>query len=104
MNNQLPFARSIMFTGVDIGCHDVPEPIWPMNITFVSLALTRTAISSPEISLKGLMFVFIPGMFSMPFIFSIAPGDGLEFGIFIRGMSCIALGEGLAFGIGMFIC
>jgi len=50
------------------------------------------------------MSVFIPGMFSMPFMFSIAPGDGLAFGIFIPGMFGIAPGEGLAFGIGMFIC
>ena len=103
MNNQLPFALSIMFTCVEIGCHDVPEPIWPMNMTFDSLPPTRTPISSPDITPKGPMFKFIPGMFSMPFMFPIEPGDGLALGIFITGMFCIELGDGLAPDLGIFI-
>src|SRR5713101_8136899 len=98
-----------MCIAADEGCHEVPEPIAPIDMMFFSLEPTRIPISSPDITSNGPMFIGpIPGMPSMPFIPLIAPGDGLAAGIgmfiFCSGEAC---GFGEAAGIcmpGMFIC
>ena len=42
-----------MNIGVDDGCHEVPDPIAPIEIKFVSLEPTRIAMSSPDITSNG---------------------------------------------------
>ncbi len=73
-----------MCIGPDDGCHEVPDPIAPIDITFVSLEPTRMPISFAVITISGPMFIFIPPM-SIP------------------GICLIGLAEGLAEGIGIFI-
>src|SRR5712692_6974972 len=98
-----------MCIAADEGCHEVPEPIAPMDRMFESLDPTRIPISSPDITSNGPMFIeAIPGMPSMPFIPPIAPGDGLAPGI---GMLIFCSGEPCGFGEadgicmpGIFIC
>ena len=75
-----------MCIGADEGCHDVPEPIAPIGIRFVSLNPTRMLMSLPFMTISGPMFIEpIPGM---PFIPPMAPGEGLApgIGIFIPGI------------------
>ena len=48
-----------MCIGADEGCHDVPDPIAPMDMRFVSLEPTRMLISFPDIESNGPMFIFI---------------------------------------------
>jgi hypothetical protein len=72
-----------MCIGADEGCHDVPDATVPIDITFFSLDPTRTPMSSFAITSSGPMFiepVRIPGIWP------------------------IGLAEGLADGMGMFIC
>ena len=96
-----------MCIGPDDGCQDVPDPIAPIDMMFVSLDPTRMPMSLSIMTIKGPIFIepiSIPGM---P---SIAPGAGLAVGICIPGMFiCVcgeADGEGDVCGIcipGMFI-
>src|SRR5438128_2156651 len=66
-----------MCIGPDDGCQVVPEPIAPIDTTFVSLEPTRISMSLAFIIISGPMFMDpIPCMLSMP-------------GIFIPGMFCI---------------
>ena len=74
-----------MCIGPDDGCQVVPDPIAPMDIVLVSLDPTRMAISFPFITINGPIFMFIPPM-SMP------------------GIWPMGLADGLADGIGMFMC
>src|SRR6266852_2894354 len=98
-----------MCIGAEEGCHEVPEPIAPIDMMFFSLEPTRIPISSPDITSNGPMFIEpIPGMPSMPFIPLIAPGEGLAPGI---GMLIFCSGEPCGFGEadgicmpGIFIC
>src|SRR6266704_1753717 len=106
-----------MCIGPDDGCHEVPDPIAPIEMMFVSLEPTRTPISFAIITISGPTFIDpIPCILSMPGMFCIAPGEGLACGtgMFIPGMFiCVggdaaggAPGEGLACGIcipGIFI-
>ena len=72
-----------MCIGVDAGSQEVPEPICPIDITFVSLDPTRIPISSPDITINGPIFIEpIPVAFE---------GD------------LFAVGDGLAPGMGVFI-
>lgn len=73
-----------MYMGADEGCQEVPDPIAPIDIVFLSLEPTRIPMSSPFITTSGPMFIFMPAMF-MP------------------GIAPIGLAEGLAPGIGIFI-
>src|SRR6266480_4501293 len=95
-----------MCIGADEGCQVVPEPIAPIAIMFFSLDPTRMPISSPDITSNGPIFIeLIPGMLPMPFI-PAAPGEGLAAGIGMFICVCGAA-EGEACGIcmpGMFIC
>src|SRR5205814_7830694 len=98
-----------MCIGADEGCQEVPDPIAPIDIKFVSLDPTRMLMSLPFITNSGPIFIEpMPGMPSMPFIPPIAPGEGLAMGIgifiFCSGEAC---GFGEATGIcmpGIFIC
>src|SRR6266705_2066149 len=116
-----------MCIGPDDGCHEVPDPIAPIDMMFVSLDPTRRPISFPFITINGPLFIFIP-LVSMPGICPIglaeglaegmgifisifwgdAPGDALGIGMFISILGCgEACGFGDAVGIcipGMFIC
>lgn len=71
-----------MCIGPDEGCHEVPDPIAPIDITFFSLEPTRMPISFPIITINGPVFIEPIG---------------------IPGISDIGLPEGLGDGIGMFI-
>jgi len=105
-----------MRIGPDEGCHEVPDPIAPIDMMFVSLEPTRIPISFPLTTNSGPMFVFVPPIF-IPGICAIGLADGLTdgIGIFISfcgdgagvtegicipGMSFMGLGEGEAFGVG----
>jgi hypothetical protein len=98
-----------MCIGADEGCHEVPDPIAPIDMMFVSLAPTRMPMSLPDITNSGPIFIEpIPDVPSMPFISPIAPGEGLAVGI---GMFIFCSGEASGFGEavgicmpGMFIC
>src|SRR5258708_35467576 len=101
-----------MYIEVDAGCHEVPEAIWPIHITFFSLAApTFTPISLPDITKGESSFVAlgcIPGMFSIPFSPPFAPGEGLAPSIGILIFCWVEdCGFGEAEGIcmpGIFIC
>ena len=71
--------------GPDDGCHEVPDPIAPIDMMLESLDPTRMPMSFPLITTNGPMFIFVPP-------------------ISIPGMGAIGLADGLAEGIGMFIC
>src|SRR6266542_4003043 len=78
-----------MCIGPDDGCHEVPDPIAPIEMMFVSLEPTRTPISFAIITISGPMFIDpIPCILSMPGMFCIAPGEGLACGtgMFMPGM------------------
>ena len=98
-----------MCIGPDDGSQVVPDPIAPMDMTFVSLPPTLIPMSLPFITINGPISIEpIPGMFPMPFIPPISPGEGLAMGIgifiFCSGVPC---GFGEAAGIcmpGIFIC
>jgi hypothetical protein len=49
-----PLVQWCIYIGPDEGCHDVPEPIAPMDITFVSLEPTLIRLS-PHVNLMSLM-------------------------------------------------
>ena len=98
-----------MCIGPDDGCQVVPDPIAPRDMMLVSLDPTRMPMSFPIMTISGPIFVEpIPGMFSMPFIPPISPGEGLAVGIgifiFCSGEAC-GFCEAVGFCIpGMFIC
>src|SRR5438445_405962 len=83
-----------MCIGPDDGCHDVPDPIAPIDMRFLSLDPTRIAMSLSLITINGPIFIDpMPGILPMPGMFCIPPGDGLAPGIclcipdmFIPGM------------------
>src|SRR6266536_4816101 len=94
-----------MCIGPEEGCHEVPEPMAPIDIMFPSLEPTRIPMSSPDITINGPMFVVaIPGMPAMSFF---ASSDGWPLaGAFmsIPGISlCDVLGEALGAAAGIFI-
>src|SRR6266536_1710731 len=98
-----------MCIGPDDGCHEVPDHIAPIEMMFVSLEPTRTPISFAIITISGPMFIDpIPCILSMPGMFCIAPGEGLACGtgMFIPGIF-ICCDEGLDLGdvwvVGIFI-
>jgi len=91
----------------DEGCHDVPDPIAPIGITFLSLDPMRTPMSFPFMTISGPIFIEpIPGIPSVPFIPPIWPGEGLAIGIgifiFCSGEPC-GLGEEFGIMAGIFI-
>src|SRR6266404_3052411 len=98
-----------MCIGPDDGSQVVPDPIAPMDMMLISLAPTRMPISLPFITINGPISIeLIPGMFPMPFIPPISPGEGLAMGIgifiFCSGVPC---GFGEVAGIwllGIFSC
>ena len=83
-----------MCIGPDDGCHDVPDPIAPMDMRVLSLDPTRIAISFPFITINGPRFIFIPPMF-MPGIWPIGLPEGLApgIGIFIPGILICVCGD-----------
>src|SRR6266850_4438585 len=90
-----------MCIGPDDGCQVVPDPIAPIDMMFVSLDPTRMPISLPFMTINGPISIErVPGMFPMPFIPPISPGEGLAMGIgifiFCSGTPC---GFGEAAGI-----
>jgi len=93
-----------MRMGPDDGCHDVPDPIAPIDMIFVSLEPTRIPMSLPLITISGPMLMGpIRPMSSIPFIPLIAPGEGLApgTGMFISSFGC---GEACEFGDADGIC
>ena len=55
-----------MCIGPDEGCHDVPDPIAPIDMMLLSLEPTRMPMSLPDITMSGPMFIEpVPDM-SMP--------------------------------------
>ena len=104
-----------MCIGAEEGCQDVPEPIAPIDIVFLSLEPTRTPMSSFVITIKAPMFmdpVCIPGIWPIGLDAGLAEGIGIfisicgdgegvgdESGIFMLGISSIVrgVGEGFAF-------
>src|SRR5215813_11504135 len=91
-----------MYIGPDDGCQAVPEPIAPIDMTFVSLEPTRIPRSLPIMTISGPMF--IEPMPCIPSIWPIAFGDGLAIGI---GMFIFCSGDGDAVGIcipGICVC
>src|SRR5207247_4282420 len=96
-----------MCIGPDDGCQEVPDPIAPIEMMFESLDPTRMPMSLSDITSSAPMLVDpIPDVPSMPFISPIAPGEGLAIGI---GMFiCVwgeADGDDCGIGIpGIFIC
>src|SRR5512138_1651524 len=85
-----------MCIGPDDGCHDVPDPIAPVEIRFVSLEPTRIPMSSPSITTSGP--ISIEPMSCMPSIWLMEPEEGLALGI---GIFMFESGEGEAAGIGI---
>jgi hypothetical protein len=71
-----------MYIGPEEGCHSVPDPIEPIDMTFVSRDPTRIPMSLPVMTINGPIF-----MEPVPFILSIA-------GIWLMGLAA-----GLADGI-----
>jgi hypothetical protein len=100
-----------MYIDVEAGCQEVPDAIWPIHITFFSLAPpTVTPISLPDMTNGDAAFDApgsIPGMPSLPFVPAPAPeglAPGIGIFIFCSPADC-ELGE--AEGIcmpGVFIC
>src|SRR5258706_448512 len=76
-----------MCIGPDDGCHEVPDPIAPMDMRLVSLDPTRMPMSFPFITINGPIFIFIPPV-SMPGVWPMGLADGLApgIGMFILGM------------------
>lgn len=95
-----------MYIGPDDGCHDVPDPIAPIEITLVSLEPTRIPKSSPLITINGPMSMLIP-LVSMPGIWPMGLADGLAEGIGVCIWCCgeaCGLGEALGVGVrGVFV-
>src|SRR5947207_244822 len=109
-----------MFIGPEDGCQDVPDPIAPIDIRFLSLDPTRIAMSLSVITNNGPMFIgpilclfpipgiFIPGMF-MPGILAMSCFFGflflvevlLPFGVDERDRFDPADGDGFRAGIFM---
>ena len=89
-----------MCIGPDEGCHEVPDPIAPMDMILVSLDPTRMPMSLPFITINGPMFMFIPPM-SMPGIIGLADGLADGIGIFV---SILCSGEACGFGEADGIC
>src|SRR5689334_18162843 len=83
-----------MCIGPDEGCQDVPDPIAPIEIRFVSLDPTRIPMSSPLITTSGPMSIAC--VMCIPSIWPIAFGDGVATGI---GMLISGVGDGEAAGI-----
>src|SRR5262245_2401794 len=81
-----------MCIGPDDGCHDVPDPIAPIAMRFVSLEPTRMPISSPSITKSDPT----PTPVSAPCMCPVALGEGLAIGV---GVFIICSGEGEASGI-----
>src|SRR6185295_13918049 len=97
-----------MYIGPVDGCHEVPEPIAPIEITFVSLEPTRIPMSLSLMTSSGPISIEPMPCVS---IWPIASGDGEGAGICIPGVCrCgvadgdglgVATGVGLAFGAGI---
>ncbi len=85
-----------MCIGPDDGGHDVPDPIAPIEIRFVSLEPTRIPMSSPFMTTSGPKS--IAPIVCIRSIWPIAFGDGLAPGI---GMFISCAGDGEAAGIGI---
>lgn len=83
-----------MYIGDVSGCHDVPDPIWPRLMTFPALAgPIRTPIPWSDIT-SGPVFVCGPTI-SVLGIWLLGPGDGLAAGIGIFICWCgVETGEG----------
>ena len=79
-----------MCIGPDEGCHAVPDPIAPIDITFVSLEPTRMPMSLPSITTSGP--ISIDSIGCIPSIWLL--GDGLAIGMLI-----FCSGDGEAAGI-----
>src|SRR5690242_17065795 len=94
-----------MYIGADEGCHEVPDPIAPIDIAFFSLEPIRMPMSSPFITSSGPISTFVPPMF-MPGIWPIGLGDGLAegVGIFISGIFICGCGEAVGDGEAAGIC
>ena len=93
-----------MCIGPEDGCQVVPDPIAPIDMTFVSLEPTRMPMSSPDITKSGPIFIEpFPGIPSMLFIPLIAPGEGLAPGIGMFISICFGDADGDGVGMGMFM-
>jgi hypothetical protein len=109
MTSQSPACLCTIYIGVEAGAQEVPDAIWPIEITFVSLEPTRILMFWPDITSSGPISIEpVPGMPATPFTFSDAPGfisPGLSPELAAgMGMSIFS-GEatGDAAGIGIFI-
>src|SRR5215211_7744780 len=97
MNSQSPFVQWCICIGPDDGCQAVPEPIAPIDMTFVSLEPTRIPISSPFMMTSGPMSIAPVSAPDIP-VCPMEPGDGLAIGI---GMFIFCSGDGDGAGIGI---
>src|SRR5215218_1160342 len=52
MTSHSPATLWYMLIGPDAGCHDVPDPIAPIDITLCALEPTRTPMPSSDITIS----------------------------------------------------
>src|SRR5262245_5454813 len=83
-----------MWVGVDAGSQDVPEPDWPIGITFVELLPTRMPIVSPSITMISEPVI---SMFSLEGV--AVASSGVDFSSVSAGFSADGVGAGLGAGI-----
>ena len=97
-----------MCIAADAGCHEVPDPIAPIDIKFLSLAPTRIDMSLSVITINGPMLIAppLPPPMFMPGICDIGLGAGLADGIgmFIPGIFIGACGDAAGVGVAAGIC
>ena len=106
MSSQSPDCLWNMCIGPDEGCHEVPDPIAPIDMMFVSLDPTRMPRLWPFITINGPMFMFIPPM-STPGIAPMGLGIGLDEGLADGSrmfMSIFCWGDACGFGEDAGIC
>ena len=92
-----------MCIGAEDGCQDVPDPIAPIDIKFVSLEPTLIFISLFDITSSGPMFIFDSPVF-MPGMPPIGVGDDIGIGMLI--CTCgdgVGVGEGVGEAAGICI-
>jgi hypothetical protein len=83
-----------MYIGLEAGCHDVPEPIAPIEIMFVSLEPMPIPMSSPRIISSGPMSISC--ISSVAGIACVGDGAGE-----LAGIACVGDGAGELAGVGV---